>query len=46
MEVVQDFIDLLIGGAVLGCPSDHPGLIVLLPINRVGNVSHLIWIAS
>ena len=40
LEGVQDRLDLIVGGSVLRCPSDHAGRVLVLERQRVGHGGH------
>ena len=40
LELVEDRLDLLVGGVVLRCPGDHAGGVPVLEVERVGHRSH------
>ena len=40
LELVEDRLDLLVGGVVLRCPGDHAGGVPVLEVERVGDGGH------
>ena len=46
LELVEDGFDLLVGGMVVGCPSDHAGRVPVLELQRVGQGGHVVRIPA
>ena len=46
LELVEDALDLLVGGMVVGGPSDHTGRVPVLELQRVGQGGHVVRIPA
>ncbi len=46
LELVEDALDLLVGGMVVGGPGDHAGRVPVLELQRVGQGGHVVRIPA